>query len=300
MNKYDELADRFETHRDQLQTVAHRMLGSLSEADDAVQEAWLRLVRADPDRIDNLRAWLTTVLSRVCLDMLRSRESRRENLVGHHMADVALDNDPEQEALLVDSVGRALLVVLDRLDPAERVAFVLHDLFAVPFNEIAPIVERSAVTTKKLASRARQKVRDNPAVPGEEIARQRRVAEAFLAASRAGDLDAVLAVLAPDVVRTADEAALPAGRPTNVRGAQTVAEEIVVFGRNARFADLALVDGTVGLVVAPNGRLRLVLALTIDGERITGYELIADPARLHQIALAILDVLPTNVPAPRV
>jgi RNA polymerase sigma factor (sigma-70 family) len=296
VNNNDELADRFETHRDQLRAVAHRMLGSVSEAEDAVQEAWLRLVRVDPDSVDNLGAWLTTVVSRVCLDMLRSRGSRREDLLGHHVTDeasgVASDNDPEQEALLVDSVGRALLVVLDRLAPAERVAFVLHDLFAVPFDEIAPIVARSTVTTKKLASRARQKVRGNPTVPAAEIARQRRVAEAFLAAARTGDVDAVLAVLAPDVVRTADRAALPAGRPTKVRGARKVAEEIAVFGRNARFADLALVDGTVGLVVAPGGRLRLVLALTIDGAQITGYELIADPARLHHLGLAVLDVGP--------
>jgi RNA polymerase sigma factor (sigma-70 family) len=285
------LADRFESHRDHLRTVAYRMLGSVSEAEDAVQEAWLRLVRVDAEGVENLAGWLTTVVSRVCLDMLRSRESRREQLVGHQVPDgiPALGSDPEQEALLVETVGRALLVVLDRLGPAERVAFVLHDLFAVPFDEIAPIVDRSTVTTKKLASRARHKVRGVPTVPGAELVRQRHVIEAFLAASRAGDVDAVLAVLAPDVVRRASRSALPEGRPTEVRGARAVAEEIAVFGRNARFAEPVLLDGTVGVVVAPGGRLRLALTVRVEGERVAEYELIADPARLRQLDLAVLD-----------
>ncbi len=293
MNEDDRLSDRFETHRDHLRVIAYRMLGSLSEADDAVQEAWLRLVRVDINRVENLGGWLRTVVSRVCLDMLRSRQSRREELFGLQVPDESRDpgrgSDPEQEALLVESVGRALLVVLHTLGPAERVAFVLHDMFGVPFDEIAPIMGRSSVATKKLASRARHRVRGTPAMGGAELARHRHVVEAFLAASRAGDVGAVVAVLAPDVVRRADRAALPSGRATEVRGARAVAEEIVVFGRNSRFAELALVNGAVGIVVAPRGRLRLALTVTIEHEKIVGYELIADPRRLQQLTLAVLD-----------
>ena len=292
MTEHEALADRFEAQRGRLEGVAYRMLGSLGEAEDAVQESWLRLQRADTSGVVNLAGWLTTVVSRVCLDMLRSRASRREELAGYQVPDEIQDpwpgGDPEQEAVLADSVGRALLVVLDTLGPAERIAFVLHDIFAVPFDEIAPIVDRSPVTTKKLASRARHRVRGTPAVGSAELTRNRRVVEAFLAASRAGDVDAVLAVLAPDVVRVADRAALPAGRATEVRGARAVAEEIVVFGRNARFADLALVNGAVGIVVAPQGRLRLALEFTIEDGRIAGYELIADAARLQQLDLAMV------------
>jgi RNA polymerase sigma-70 factor (ECF subfamily) len=291
MTEHEALADRFQAQRGHLQGVAYRMLGSLSEAEDAVQEAWLRLERTDTGGVQNLAAWLTTVVSRVCLDMLRSRAARREDLAGHQVPEeignLAQGGDPEQEAVLADSVGRALLVVLDTLGPAERIAFVLHDMFSVPFDEIAPIVGRSPVTTKKLASRARQRVRGTPAVPSAELARSRRVVEAFLAASRAGDVDAVLAVLAPDVVRVGDRAALPAGRAGEVRGARAVAEEIVVFGRNARFAELALLDGAVGLLVAPRGRLLTALTFTVSGDQITGYELIADPARLRQLDLAV-------------
>ena len=293
MNEGDALSDRFKTHRDQLRLLAYRMLGSLSEADNAVQEGWLRLARVDIDCVENPGGWLRTVVSRVCLDMLRSRQSRREELVGLEMPGESRDpgqrSDPEQEAILADSVGRALLVVLHTLGPAERVAFVLHDIFGVPFDEIAPIVERSKVATKKLASRARQRVRGTPAIHGAELARHRHVVEAFLAASRAGDVDAVIAVLAPDVVRRADRAALPSGRATEVRGARAVAEEIVVFGRDSRFAELALVNGAVGLVVAPRGRLQLALTVTIEREKIAGYELIADPSRLQQLDLAVLE-----------
>ena len=293
MNEDGALPERFETHRNHLRAIAYRMLGSLSEADDAVQEAWLRLARVDIKRVENLGGWLRTVVSRVSLDMLRSRQSRREDLLGLQVLDESRDtrqgSDPEQEAIMADSVGRALLVVLHTLGPAERVAFVLHDMFAVPFDEIASIVGRSTVATKKLASRARHKVHGTPAIRGAECARHRRVVEAFLAASRAGDLDAVIAVLAPDVVRRADRAALPPGRATEVRGARAVAEEIVVFGRNARFAALALVNGAVGIVVAPRGRLQLALTVTIDGGKIVGYELIADPTRLQQLDLAVLD-----------
>jgi RNA polymerase sigma factor (sigma-70 family) len=219
----DELAGLFEAQRGRLQGVAYRMLGSLSEAEDAVQEAWLRLQRADVSDVENLAGWLTTVVSRISLDMLRARAARREDLIGQEVPDAGWDSgqggDPEQEAVLADSVGRALLVVLDTLAPDERIAFVLHDMFALPFDEIAPIVDRSPVTTKKLASRSRRKVRGTPAIGGAELARHRRVVEAFLAASRAGDVDAVLAVLAPDVARRADRAALAPGRPAEVRGA---------------------------------------------------------------------------------
>ncbi|MGW7022874.1 sigma-70 family RNA polymerase sigma factor [Streptomyces decoyicus] len=293
MDEQHRLAERFETHRSHLRAVAYRLLGSLSDADDAVQEAWLRLSRVDSNAVENLAGWLTTVVSRVCLDTLRSRTSRREEPVGQHVPDPVQDagdgSGPEPEALLVDSVGRALLVVLDTLAPAERVAFVLHDMFAVPFDRIAPLVERSPVTTKKLASRARHKVQGTPAVPAADLARQRKVVDAFLAASRGGDLDALLAVLAPDVVRRADPAALPPGAATEVRGAHSVAEGTLVFGRRSRFAAPALVNGTVGIVVAPRGRLLLALTLTVEGEKVTEYEVIADPARLRQLDLAVLD-----------
>ncbi|MCO6005982.1 sigma-70 family RNA polymerase sigma factor [Actinoallomurus purpureus] len=292
MDEHDGPAEQFEGHREQLRAVAYRMLGSLSEADDAVQEAWLRLSRTDLGGIDNLEAWLRTVVSRLCLDMLRTRTSRREDPLGWHVPAPAADDDPEQEAVLVDAVGRAMLVVLDALPPAERVAFVLHDLFAVPFDQIAPIVDRTPVATKKLASRARHRVRGAAAVPVSELARQRRVVEAFLAATRGGDLGALLAVLAPDVVRRADALALTPGRETVLRGADAVAREMLVFGRRARFAEPALVDGTVGAVVAPNGRLLLALAITVAGDRVAEYELIADPARLRRLDLAVLDVRP--------
>ncbi|HEX6443510.1 MAG TPA: sigma-70 family RNA polymerase sigma factor [Streptosporangiales bacterium] len=289
--EHDELAARFEGHRGRLRDLAYRMLGSPAEAEDAVQETWLRLARADADGVANLGGWLTTVTSRVCLDLLRSRGARREELTADGVperADTAAEADPEGEALLVDSVGRALLVVLDRLAPAERVAFVLHDMFAVPFDEIAPVVDRSTVTTKKLASRARRKVRGGGAAPQAELARHRRLVEAFLAAARAGDIDGVLAVLAPDVVRRADRAAIPGDRPTEVRGAGTVAREIAAFGRAAGFAEPALVDGAVGLVVAPYGRLRLAIAVTVAGDRIAAYELVADPDRLARLDITLL------------
>jgi RNA polymerase sigma factor (sigma-70 family) len=288
-----DLTHSFEASRGQLQSVAYRMLGSLSDAEDAVQETWLRLDRSNVEEVQNLGGWLRTVVSRVCLDMLRSRASRREDLTGDGEFDGRQDpSDPEQEAIMADSVGNALLVVLDRLEPAERVAFVLHDMFAVPFDEIAPIVERSPATTKKLASRARQKVQGprqgiRP-VSGAELARRKQIIEDFLAAAREGHIEGVLAVLAPDVVRRADVAALQPGRPTAVRGARAVAEEIAVFGRNAQFAELVLIDGTVGFVIAPRGRLQLAVTVTIDDGKITGYELIADPARLRRLDLAVL------------
>jgi RNA polymerase sigma-70 factor, ECF subfamily len=288
----DQLAARFEEHRGTLYAVAYRMLGSAAEADDAVQETWLRLGRTDATELRNLGGWLRTVLSRVCLDLLRSRASRREEPAGDALPDHPdhPDNggDPERAAELADSVGRALLVVLDTLVPDERVAFVLHDMFAVPFDEIAPIVDRTPVTTKKLASRARLKVRGMPRVPASDLTRHRRVVDAFLAASRAGDLAAVLAVLSPDAYRRADAAALPDGRALEVRGADRVAGEVVVFGRNARYAEPALIDGVVGLLVAPYGRLTLAIVMAVDGDRLAGYELVADPARLAALELAVL------------
>jgi RNA polymerase sigma-70 factor (ECF subfamily) len=319
------LADRFESERPRLQAIAYRILGSLGEAEDAVQESWLRLSRAltrpavdtadtagsPPDSpadspISNLPGWLTTTVSRICLDMLRTRASRREDLVVEPdpaSAPTAAPAsspfaEPEDEALLADATGRALLVVLDRLSPPERVAFVLHDAFAVPFDEIAHIVDRSPQTTKKLASRARLKVRGGTTLTPDsasaaELARQRRVAEKFLSAARSGDLRAIIELLAPDVVRRADPAALTPGRPLEVRGADAVAKEITLFGQASRYAEPALINGTtIGVLVAPRGRLHLVLALTIDAmsDLITAYELVADPGRLSRLDLAVLGV----------
>lgn len=327
MRDRDELARRFEEHRELLRAIAYRMLGSLNEAEDAVQEAWLRLDRAtgttetknggrgtaeggeagkraaDDDAggglgIDNLAAWLTTVVSRICLDQLRSRAARREELVDPADGSVALDfagagprpvvfSEPEAEAVLADSVGRALLVVLRTLSPDERVAFVLHDMFAVPFDDIAPIVGRTAATTKKLASRARHRVRGDTATPAAELARHREVVTAFLSAARAGDLGALLAVLAPDVVRTADPAILPPGIASVVRGAAAVAEETVLLRSRSRVAGLALVDGRLGLVVAPHGKLAAVLLLTVREDRVAAYDVVADPVRLGALTIAV-------------
>ncbi|GIH51738.1 RNA polymerase sigma-70 factor, ECF subfamily [Microbispora rosea] len=304
MGEHDGLAELFETYRPHLRAVAHRMLGTGGEADDAVQETWLRLSRSDVGGVANLGGWLTTVVSRVSLDMLRARARREEAaprpydrgrdgqaVDGSEWDSRALDGggDPEQEAVLADSVGRALLVVLDTLPPAERVAFVLHDVFAVPFDQIGPIVGRSPVAAKKLASRARHRLRGRPEAAGAEAARHRRVVDAFLIASREGDMDALMAVLAPEVVRRADPAALPPGVPAVVRGARAVAQETVVLGRRARFAEPALVNGAVGVVVAPHGRLLLALALAVEGERIAEIDVVADPARLHALDLALLD-----------
>lgn len=290
MSEDDPLTGRFEAHRGELRAVAYRMLGSPGEAEDAVQETWLRLHRADTGDVVNLAGWLRTVLSRVCLDMLRARAARPEQVVDQ-LPDRARDDGdgPEGEAVLVDSVGRALLVVLDRLEPAERVAFVLHDMFAVPFAQIAPIVGRTPVTTKKLASRARHRVRGGPAIPGADLARHRTVVEAFLTAARGGDLEALLGLLAPDVVRRADPLALPPGVATESRGARVVAEEVTVLGRRSRFAEPALVDGALGVLVAPRGRLLLALTFEVVDDRITRYEVIADPDRLRRLDLAVLD-----------
>jgi len=292
MDDQDRLAERFEAHRDHLRGVAFRMLGSRAEADDAVQEAWFRLARSDVATIDNLGGWLTTVVGRICLDGLRARQSRPEDAAGAAPDDAAHRGPatvPEDEALLADEVGLALLVVLDALGPAERVAFVLHDLFAVPFDRIAPIVDRSPVATKKLASRARQRVRGTPAVPAADLAGHRRVVDAFLRAARGGDLRGLVAVLDPDVVRRADDTLVAAGIAPVLRGASTVAEETAGNAARARFARAVLVDGHLGVVVAPAGRVRLVMALTLVGERITGIDVIGDPGRLARLELALLD-----------
>ncbi|MFI2283315.1 sigma-70 family RNA polymerase sigma factor [Nocardia beijingensis] len=286
----DGSAREFEVHREHLHAVAYRMLGSSSEADDAVQETWMRLARHDGEDVRNLPGWLTTVVSRICLDMLRARAARREEPLDHppRLDGDAEENEPEREAVLIESVGRALLVVLDRLGPDERVAFVLHDLFAVPFEQIGPIVGRTAATTKKLASRARQRVRSVEGTAGGELTAQRHVVDAFLRAARGGDLDGLLAVLAPDVVRTADAAALPAGVATTVRGAASVAAETVLLRQRSQVAALALVNGHPGIVVAPHGRLLLALTVTVRGDRVAGYRVIAAPSRLRELSISLL------------
>jgi RNA polymerase sigma factor (sigma-70 family) len=296
MNEHDWLAERFEEQRGHLRAVAYRMLGSLSEADDAVQEAWLRLSRADTSNVENLGGWLTTVVGRISLDMLRSRSSRREEpldaQVPERTASRADGGDPEQEALLADSVGLALLVVLETLAPAERLAFVLHDMFAVPFDEIAPIVGRSPDAARQLASRARRRVHGvsgregTDLVPDVELSRQRDVVDAFLAAARGGDFEALLAVLDPDVVLRTDRAARRPGMPAEIRGAATVAEQ-AVRGR-ARAAQPVLVNGAVGVIVAPRGRLLMVLDFTIEDGKIVAIDAIADPERVRQLDLAML------------
>jgi RNA polymerase sigma factor (sigma-70 family) len=289
MDEHDWLAERFEENRTRLRAVAYRMLGSLSEADDAVQEAWLRLSRSETSDVENLSGWLTTVVARVCLDMLRSRGSRREEPLGAHVPEPIVSRedgiDPEHEALLADSVGPALLVVLETLAPPERIAFVLHDMFAVPFDEIAPIVGRSPASARQLASRARRRVRGAGTVPDADLTRQREVVDAFLAASRGGDFDALLAVLDPDVVLRADRAAVQMGASREVRGAAAVAD---TFSGRARAAQPALVNGAVGLVWATGGRPRIVFGFTITRGKIVEIVLVADPDRLRQLDMAIL------------
>jgi RNA polymerase sigma factor (sigma-70 family) len=290
MDQQEWMAERFEANRAHLRQVAYRMLGSRSEADDAVQEAWLRLSRSGTSGVENLGGWLTTVVARVCLDMLRSRKSRREEPFGAEVPEPIATgergSDPEQEAVLADSVGLALLVVLQTLAPAERVAFVLHDLFAVPFEEIAPVVGRSPAAARQLASRARHRVQGGATLPEADLARQREVVEAFMAAARGGDFEALLAVLDPDVELRADRAVVPAGVPTEARGAAAVARRALVG--YSRFAQAALVNGAVGIVVAPRGRLLLVLAFRIARGRIVEIDVIGDPERLGKLELAVL------------
>src|SRR3954469_14035254 len=266
MNEQDWLAERFEEHRTHLRAVAYRMLGSVSEADDAVQEAWLRLSRSDSREIENVGGWLTTVVGRVCLNMLRTRRTRREQPLDVHVPEPIVSRegglDPEYEALLADSVGLALLVVLETLSPAERLAFVLHDMFAVPFDEIAPLVERTPAAARQLASRARRRVRGRTPAPGAGAGRGRGLVEAFLSATRAGDFAALLALLDPDVVLHADRMVIPTPEPVTVCGADPVARGAMAAVARAAFTGLALLDGRLGLVMAPFGRLRLVLVFT--------------------------------------
>jgi len=298
MDEHDWLVERFEAERPQLQAMAYRMLGSLPEAQDAVQESWLHLVRADRSEVSNLGAWLTTAVARICLDMLRTRKVRREESLEASVPESLIRElggiDPEEEAELADSVGLALLVVLDRLAPAERLAFVLHDIFAMPFDEIAGILEREVPATRQLASRARRQVRGTEPACHADFIRSREVVTAFLTASREGDFKTLLALLDPDVALRADRVALSRGAAGGVageiRGAEACAR--LLTGRirlGARFARLVLVDGTVGLVVAPRGRLLLLLRLVIRGGKIVEIDTVADPARLHQVRLAVPD-----------
>ncbi|MFD8810930.1 RNA polymerase sigma factor SigJ [Streptomyces sp. NPDC059627] len=288
----EQLADRFQEHRGRLRAVAYRMLGSLAEAEDAVQEAWLRLGRVEADEIRNLGGWLTTVVGRVCLDMLRSRTARREQPIDETFVPDPVIRplpgvDPEQEVLEADSVGVALLIVLETLEPAERLAFVLHDMFAVPFDDIAPIVERSSAATRQLASRARRRVQGATPTGDPDLGRQRQVLEAFLAASRGGDFEALVAVLHPDVVLRVDSGALVRGAAASkvLRGARAVAEGAYSFRQFAGWARLALVNGAVGMVTAPEGRPLSVMAVTVADGRITEMYILADPERLARLEL---------------
>jgi RNA polymerase sigma factor (sigma-70 family) len=281
----DLLAEQFERHRAHLRAVAYRMLGSVTEADDAVQESWLRLSRTDAAAVENLGGWLTTVVARVALDMLRARKSRREEYIGSWLPEPLVDetaDDPEHEAVLADSVGLALLVVLDMLTPAERLAFVLHDMFGMAFEEIAPIVERTPTAARQLASRARRRVRGAAPVPDPDLAQQRRVVDAFLAASRAGDFDALLEVLDPDVVFRIDAGGVAPRARAPIVGAEAVARQILARGaRFAPFARPAIVNGSAGAVVGAEGRPIAVVGFTVSDGRIAEINLVADPAKLR-------------------
>lgn len=297
MDEHDWLVERFEAERPHLQAMAYRMLGSLPEAEDAVQESWLHLVRADRSQVKNLGAWLTRAVARICLDLLRARKLRREeSLEASVLESITREPgliDPEEEAELADSVGLALLVVLDRLAPAERLAFVLHDIFAIPFEEIALMLQREVPATRQLASRARRRVRGAQTASDADFIRSREVVTAFLTASREGSFETLLALLDPDVVLRADRVAVSrgaAGGVGEIRGAAAVARLFTGRARfGTRFARTVLVDGTVGVVVAPRGRLLLLVRLVIRGGKIAAIEAVADPAHLHQARLAVLD-----------
>jgi RNA polymerase sigma factor (sigma-70 family) len=291
MDDQEWLARRFEEHRTRLRAVAYRMLGSLTEADDAVQESWIRLSGAETSDVENLGAWLTTVVARISLNMLRARHSRREDSLGPHLPEPIIDRpdrtDPEHEALLADSVGLALLVVLDTLGPAERLAFVLHDIFAVPFEEIAPIVDRSPDAARQLASRARRRVQGERAVPDADLTRQRVVVDAFMAAARAGDFEALVAVLDPDVVLRADAGALSAASRV-IRGAANVASQALSFSGHGQLNQPALINGVPGAVTTLNGTPIAVGALTVRGGKIVAIDILADPERLRELDLTVL------------
>jgi RNA polymerase sigma factor (sigma-70 family) len=274
------LAERFEAHRDHLGAVAYRMLGSLSEAEDAVQEAWLRLARADTSEVSNLGGWLTTVVSRVCLDMLRARRVRREEPLDVHVPDPIVDADPAEETVLADSVGLALLVVLETLTPAERLAFVLHDMFGVSFEEIAPIVKRSTATATQLASRARRRVRGAPK-PDADLPAQREVIDAFMAAARDGDFDALVALLDPEIVLRVDFG--PSGPSGIIRGAAAVARQAVLFSQGSESTRHVVINGAAGVIPMPDGRPRSVFCPTVRGGRIVEINILADPERLARL-----------------
>ncbi|WP_331723613.1 MULTISPECIES: sigma-70 family RNA polymerase sigma factor [unclassified Streptomyces] len=291
------LTDRFEQDRTHLRSVAYRMLGSLSEAEDALQDAWLRASRADISDVENLGGWLTTVVARVCLNMLRTRRTRGEDPLDEVTPDADTGGpdqeegrpDPEQEAVMADSVGHALLVVLDTLSPAERLAFVLHDMFAVPFDQIAPMIERTPATARQLASRARRRVKGGTTAPAPDLARRRQVAQAFLAATREGNFEALVTLLHPDVVLRADKAVVPSPEPIFLGGAVTVAKAAMAAIGRARFTGVALVDGTPGLTMAPYGRLRVALRFTFADDAITEIDVIAEPARLSELEITVAD-----------
>jgi RNA polymerase sigma-70 factor (ECF subfamily) len=293
MSTPERLAERFEEHRAHLRAVAYRMLGSLTEAEDAVQEAWIRLGRTDVTGVENLRAWLTTVVARVCLDMLRTRTARREDpLEDTHVPDPVITRvpeDPESEAIAADSVGLALLVVLETLDPAERLAFVLHDVFGMTFDEIAPIVDRSAVAARQLASRARRRVQDQAPRAEPDLRQQRRVVDAFMAAARDGNFEGLVAVLDPEIVLRADGGTL-AGLSRIVRGAAAVASQAEAFSRSGLSSQLVLVNGQLGFVSRrSDGRVFSVLGFTIADDRIVQMDILADPERLGRLDLSALD-----------
>jgi len=277
---------QFEANRAHLRAVAYRMLGSTGEVDDAVQEAWLRLGRSDAGAVENLRGWLTTVVARICLDMLRARKTRREEPMGPHTPEPSIPDAHEHDAEMADSVGAALLVVLETLAPAERLAFVLHDMFAVPFEEIAPIVGRTPAAARQLASRARRRVQGTPPIVDDDLDHKRRIVDAFLAASKNGDFEGLLAVLDPDVVFRADEAAVRLGSLAEIRGAAAVAG---TFKGRAQAARPALADGTMAVAVIFGGRLRIVLRLAFAGDRISGVEAIADAARIGGMDVEVLE-----------
>ena len=294
MTESEWLAEGFEQNRTRLRAVAYRMLGSLAEADDAVQEAWLRLSRSDASGVDNLRAWLTTIVARVCLNVLRSRNTRREELIGVNVPDPVLSRvdgtNPEDEALLADSVGLALNVVLDTLAPAERLAFVLHDMFAVPFDEIAPIVGRSPATARQLASRARRRVRGaGVQAPDPDVARQREVVDAFLTAAHQGDFDALLAVLDPDVVLRSDGGTARPDLSGMLHGAAAVASGALMTARPSALERPALVNGAAGVVVTAGGQPVAVIGFTVSRAKIVEIDAIADPERLRRVDLSVLD-----------
>lgn len=291
MDESDRLVEAFEEHRSRLRSVAYRMLGSVSETDDALQETWLRFSRTDTTAVENLAAWLNTVVARVCLNMLRSRRNRREDPLDGRTPEQVIDDgaDPEQQAVLADSVGLALLVVLDTLAPAERLAFVLHDMFDLPFDDIAPIVGKSPAAARQLASRARRRVKGADTAPDPDAARQRRVVDAYLAATRGGRFEALVTLLDPDVVLRADRGSGPIPEPIVIRGARAVATGALASAERAQFAEPARVDGGPGLVMALRGRLVLVLAFTFADGVITEIDVIGDRNRLDQLDIAVLE-----------